>query len=221
MRKELGLSQDQLAERLGKTKGFVSGIENMRFGASMETLHEMAAIFGCSLDDLYSEVPEDGAPLGKTAARKGVKRQAGLDPERYVFVRKYDASAGLGSGRFNPDHVEISGTHAYRLDMILAKGWKPEALVVVKAEGDSMSPTINDGDVVLVNTEETGVVSGLLYAIEDPDHGVRVKRLRKLLDGRVRVESDNPDKRLHPDDYLTPDSQVRIIGRAVDRSGSL
>jgi phage repressor protein C with HTH and peptisase S24 domain len=222
MRKEIGLTQQQLADRIGVTKGTISAIENAKWGASTDTLQKLADVFGCSLDDLFSEYPEDASVGGKLPARRAVKQRTALDPARYVFVRKYDdVRGGLGSGKFNEDHVEVSGTHAYRLDMILAKGWRPEALVVIRAEGDSMTPTVNDGDVVLVNTDETAIVSGLLYAIEDPDNGVRIKRLRKMLDGRVRVESDNPDKRMHPDDYLTPDSRARVIGRAVDRSGAL
>lgn len=220
-RTDMELTQQALADMIGKTKGFISGIENEKWGASQDTLRELTVVFNCSLDDLFADPPTGGARVGKSLANKGVKRQAGLDPERYVFVRRYEAIGGLGAGRFNEQHVEVSGTHAYRLDMIRARGWRPEALAVIEAEGPSMEPTINDGDVVLVNMDESQIVSGKVYAIEDPGHGTRIKRLFKQIDGRVRVVSDNGDKRLYPDDYLTPDSGARIIGRAVDRSGSL
>lgn len=144
------------------------------------------------------------------------------DDGRYTYVRRYEAIGGLGRGRINGEHVEISGTHAYRTDWIYERGWTAEDLAVISAEGDSMSPTINDGDVVLVNMADTKIVSGQVYAIEDADQGTRIKRLFRQLDGRVRVVSDNPDKRLHPDDFLTPDtSGARIIGKVVHRSGSV
>lgn len=144
-----------------------------------------------------------------------------LPEGKYVFVPRYAASGGLGMGRVNEQHVEISGTHAYRRDWIVRNGWRPEGLAVIDAEGPSMEPTINDGDVVLVNTDQCTIVSGDIYAIEDADHGTRIKRLFKQLDGRIRVVSDNPDKRLYPDDYLTPETGARIIGRVVHRSGAL
>lgn len=140
---------------------------------------------------------------------------------KYIYVARYDAIAGLGPGRLNEPHVEVSGTHAYRREFVEKHGWKPEQLAVIEAEGPSMAPTINDGDVVLVNLAETRVKSGEVYAIEDPDQGTRIKRLHRTLDGRIRVASDNDDKRLYPDDYLTPDTGARIIGRVVHRSGAV
>lgn len=142
-------------------------------------------------------------------------------PDKYVFVPRYEATGGLGPGRMNPQHVEVSGTHAYRRDWIIKNGWRPEGLAVFEAEGPSMEPTINNGDVVLVNLDDTKIKSGDIYAIEDADQGTRIKRLFKQLDGRVRVVSDNPDKRLYPDDYLTPDTGARVIGKVVHRSGSV
>lgn len=142
-------------------------------------------------------------------------------PEKYVYISRYRATGGLGTGRLNEQHVEVSGTHAYRRDWILKNGWRPEGLAVFEAEGPSMEPTINDGDVVLVNIDETKIKSGEVYAIEDADQGTRIKRLFRQLDGRVRVVSDNPDKRLYPDDFLTPDTGARVIGKVVHRSGSV
>lgn len=137
----------------------------------------------------------------------------------YVYVPRYQATGGLGRGHHNDQHVEISGTHAYRREWIDENGWNPKALAVINARGPSMSDTINDGDLVLVNLEETTVTSGSVYVIEDAVHGARIKRLHHTLDGRIRVESDNPDKKVYPDDYLTPDSGARVIGRVVHRSG--
>jgi phage repressor protein C with HTH and peptisase S24 domain len=144
-----------------------------------------------------------------------------LPDNKYYFVSRYEAIGGLGAGRHNEQHVEISGTHAYRRDWILKNGWRPETLAVIDAEGPSMAPTVNDGDVVLINTDDVKIKSGEIYAIEDRDQGTRIKRLFRQLDGRVRVVSDNPDKRLYPDDYLTPDTGARIVGRVVHRSGSI
>jgi phage repressor protein C with HTH and peptisase S24 domain len=160
--------------------------------------------------------------LGTTAQELDWTSTAGhfvAEEPRYVYIQRLDAIGGLGKGRHN-EHVEVSGSHAYRSDWVMKNGWDPSQLAVISGEGDSMSPTINHGDVVLINLADTKLKSGDVYAIEDAD-GTRIKRLFKQLDGRVRVVSDNPDKRLHPDDYLTPDTGAHLVGKVVYRSGAV
>lgn len=173
---------------------------------------------------------DDWIKLGQVLGVSPAELQFGADSAaatpsfedgKYVYIPKYQAIGGLGRGRHNEQHVEISGTHAYRRDWILKNGWRPEGLAVFDAEGPSMEPTINDGDVVLANLDDTKIKSGEVYVIEDADQGTRIKRLFKQLDGRIRVVSDNPDKRLYPDDYLTPETGARVIGRVVHRSGAV
>lgn len=117
-------------------------------------------------------------------------------------------------------HEEISGTHAYRRDWLEKNKLLPAMLVVVDGTGDSMYPTIQDGDAVLVNTAERKLINGKVFAFVTED-GTRIKRLFKQLDGRVRVVSDNPDKTLFPDEYLTPGMNVNIVGLVVHRSGGV
>jgi phage repressor protein C with HTH and peptisase S24 domain len=88
----------------------------------------------------------------------------------------------------------------------------------VKVTGDSMRPTIFDGDVALVNTAERKITNGKVFAFI-VDGEARVKRLFKQFDGRIRVVSDNPDKLQFPDEFLTPDHMPEMVGRVVDRSG--
>ena len=113
---------------------------------------------------------------------------------------------------------EVGGRHAFRKDWIIKKGFNPTLLRVLDVEGDSMSPYINDGDVVLVNTDDKRIINQEVYAIRVQDE-LMVKRLFKQMDGRVRVISDNPDKNSYPDDWLTPDSGAEILGKVVHRAG--
>lgn len=140
--------------------------------------------------------------------------------ESYVFIPVYSVIASLGRGKINEDeHVQVAGTHAFRREWIEKKGFDPKHLAVIEGEGDSMEPTISEGDTLLVDLRQTKIMSGRVYAIADAEDHTRVKRLLKSLDGRIIVRSDNPDKRLYPDEYLTPDSNARVIGMVVHRSG--
>lgn len=151
-------------------------------------------------------------------------REAPAPADRYVMVPAYASLVGLGPGRFNEQHLEVAGEYAYSASWIRAQGWRPEDLGVTFGEGESMEDTIHHGDRLLVHFAENDpkrIVSGKIYAIEDANNGTRVKRLIRLLDGRLLVRSDNNRTGRYPDEYLTPESGARIIGRVVDRSGPL
>lgn len=143
-----------------------------------------------------------------------------LDTTKYALIPRYDVLVGAGEPPHNGEHEEISGRHAFRRDWLERKGLAPGRCAVIEAVGESMMPTINDGDVLLVNLDAKRVSNGDAYAFRTED-GPRVKRLFKQLDGRVRVVSDNPDKLKYPDEFLTPGMEAEIIGQVVHRSGGV
>ncbi|CUI02642.1 hypothetical protein BN2497_61 [Janthinobacterium sp. CG23_2] len=71
----------------------------------------------------------------------------------------------------------------------------------------------------MVNTEETNIVDGRLYAIRYSDE-LRVKYLSRRLDGTLILRSVNPD---YKDEEVPADlanEHISIIGRVRDRSGT-
>jgi len=81
------------------------------------------------------------------------------------------------------------------------------------AKGDSMEPTIRDGDVLLVDTSIDRVRDNALYIIVF-EGLVFVKRIHIKLSGAVLLISDN-DR--YPAEEITPDAAVRlhVAGRVV------
>lgn len=55
---EAGLTQNELAELLGKNRVTVSNWETGKVAPSIKALREIAELFGCSIADLFAE----GAP---------------------------------------------------------------------------------------------------------------------------------------------------------------
>lgn len=99
-------------------------------------------------------------------------------------------------------------------------------LIAVDVTGDSMTPTLSDGDTLLVDTRVQSVISGSIYAIRAEDE-VLVKRLNRHVDGNIEVTSDNPRfkpqlieaetaRRLWADG----EAPLKIIGRVLWRMGS-
>lgn len=99
-------------------------------------------------------------------------------------------------------------------------GLKPENAFAIYADGDSMAEFIVDGDIVIFDKSKTTPISGQIFAIEHPD-GLRIKVLRRSIDGSWILESKNPDKRGFPDEVI-PASQadlLKIHGQFVYRQG--
>lgn len=88
-------------------------------------------------------------------------------------------------------------------------------LIIVDVKGDSMMPSINDGDVIVVDTTVCEVDrSGAVYLILQSDKGLRVKRLERHAAGPIMIVSENP--RYFPEMVMGSFSQlVTILGRVL------
>ena len=72
-----GLTQNQVAESLGVTPGYISNVENNRTAMSLRILTYYARLVGCSLDSLVGELEPE---YSETA----------LDRELYQAIIKLD-----------------------------------------------------------------------------------------------------------------------------------
>jgi hypothetical protein len=96
-------------------------------------------------------------------------------------------------------------------------GGKPARLGLYEITGDDMSPSLNRGDIAVINLEETDVArTPGVYCFWD-GHGVLVKRLAKTpgASNAIRIQSDNAQ---YPAETIDA-AEVQVIGRVVFRSG--
>ena len=101
---------------------------------------------------------------------------------------------------------------------MLAKGiTSSEGLVCWTVEDAGCEPTIQKDDLVLLDTNQTTPVDGLLYAVVFASQ-LRIKRLSRSFDGGIVASSDDPR---FPKETIGPDqlASLKIIGRVVYRSG--
>lgn len=158
---------------------------------------------------------------GKVAVGKRVRKVTAQEPaSRYAMIPHYNVAGGLGAARINEHHIEIEADFPVPMSLIQRNGWRLDALQVIWTKGDSMEPNIRDGDPVVVNTDMKAIESGSVYAFVDADGGLSVKRLHRERDGRTRVASDNYNKLVYPDTFISIDDRVEIIGKVVHRSGA-
>jgi phage repressor protein C with HTH and peptisase S24 domain len=90
---------------------------------------------------------------------------------------------------------------------------RPADLSIVRVEGDSMAPTLNAGDDILVDLGDAGErLRDGIYVLRIDD-AVVVKRLALNPTGRrVTVQSDNPAYPDWPDCNL---DDIKVIGRVI------
>ena len=138
----------------------------------------------------------------------------------YVMIDQYDVVGSCGSGALIGD-VTVKGGLAFKRDWINAMNVDSKNLATIYAQGDSMSPTIEDGQVLLVDKSAIQPQSTKIYII-CIDGQLYIKRLVNLYDKWV-MRSDNPDKSSYPDIEISADtmSEVDVQGRIVWQAGML
>ena len=89
MRLQLGLTQEELADRCELTKGYISQLENDLNSPSIATLTDILAALGSNLAEFFREETEEkvGRPFTVRTVYSG-RRSCGL----YAFFRLGDVS---------------------------------------------------------------------------------------------------------------------------------
>lgn len=132
--------------------------------------------------------------------------------DQVIPVPYYNVSASMGGGVTN--HSErVKEYWPFSHTWLARMGLAEHDLAVIDARGDSMTPTINDGDQLLVDLSRRDLAGDGIYALRI-DGELFAKRLRRRIDRAVEVISDNPN---YKPELLTPDSglESEIVGKVV------
>lgn len=138
------------------------------------------------------------------------------DFSEYAFIPRVLARPAAGGGSLETSG-EIEDCLAFRRKWIRRKtSTRPERLRVMAVAGDSMSPTIEDGDIVLVDEGCQGeeLQDGRVYVVRKNEE-IYVKRYHKGV-GCLLFMGDNRDKpfldvRVEPGE----EDGFKVIGRAL------
>lgn len=135
------------------------------------------------------------------------------DPD-YSEIPLYDVEASAGGGSLF-DNEPILSYLKFRNDWMIREGVSQKDLVAIRVTGDSMDSTLADGDTVLIDRSRTRPDGVFAVRIGD---GLRIKRLQQLVDGSLRVSSDND---VYADETIPKENleQVEIIGFCHWRGG--
>ncbi|WP_458701364.1 S24 family peptidase [Sulfurospirillum sp. 1307] len=76
--------------------------------------------------------------------------------------------------------------------------------------GDSMEPTLNDGDIVFIDTSSKNINRNGVYIVTTP-MGLFIKRLQLRADGKVALVSDNS---IYTDEIVNSED-IEVLGKVV------
>jgi hypothetical protein len=157
------------------------------------------------------------AYLGVSEAMLGGPVQRVATPARargpgMILVPKLAIGASAGAGA-SVDGEAVEGEVAFDPKWLRDLGADPRALSIIRVEGDSMAPTLDDGDDILVDGGDAAArLRDGIYVLR-MDDVLMVKRVARAPgQGRISVISDNPHYRSWDD---LPMASVQLVGRVV------
>lgn len=133
------------------------------------------------------------------------------DPD-YPAIHRVSITAKAGVTGYAVDYIDEERPPIFfRRDWYDSNGYKPEKLIAMRVTGESMLPTLNPGDLIVVNTEQKQPKQGIAFLVSYEGEVV-VKRLVKD-DGQWWLTSDNQDQRRYP--RVKCNGETEIIGEVI------
>ncbi|HVA81514.1 MAG TPA: Cro/CI family transcriptional regulator [Candidatus Binataceae bacterium] len=193
--------------------------------AKFGSVAALARAIGVSNNAIYKWLQGDGQPnlsnlIGLSgAARVSIEWLATgrgpadsartLSPE-YTLMPRFDARrhararAGLRSD-------QIVDSLAFKSEWVRTRlHAEPRNLILFEIAGDSMAPTLNETDLVLVDLGEPRFRRDAIYVLRHADE-LAVRRVQRRPDGRFIIKSDNPAYQ----PVIAAGESIAIIGSVI------
>lgn len=189
-----------LSKMLGKNPAYIQ--QYIRRGSPKkldeEDRRRLAEFYGVDERLLGAPAARDFQPTGRESA------------DGLLRIRQLQIGASAGPGSLADD--EYAQSMGFAPQWLRRLGSDPAKLSLIVVDGDSMEPTLGDGDDIMVDhSAATGPLRDGIYVLR-MDDVLLVKRLAMGPSGKLSIRSDNPQYPAWED--ISADS-VNIIGRVV------
>ena len=199
----LGMSPSQLSQWKSASKHSDTGKPRRMSSDSARYIEEK-----CGKPSGWMDTEENLFPQNVKKVLIAEPENPGLLPIKMVKLR---LSAGISGFAF--DQQIEDGYPIYRpKSWFEKKGFIPEKLIAVKIKGQSMEPLLSEGNLVVINTADTKLQDGEVYAVNYEGEAVVKRMVRDI--GQWWLSSDNPDQRKYHRKVCQGDACV-VIGRIV------
>lgn len=207
--REPAWTQKALSDATGISQNALSNYENNKRMPKVEFVPKLCAALGVSSEWLLNGKgemrPDSGTKHPDSAPATAIfpvvyEAQDGEDLLNVPLVAAR-LSAGTGSLQVDSD---VETYFAFSSAFLHRKG-NPQRMVVMRVEGDSMSPEIRDGDMVLIDQSKTEIRLGRIFAVGFED-SIYLKRIDKE-PGKLLLKSVNPAYK---------PIEIRLVGQEAD-----
>jgi phage repressor protein C with HTH and peptisase S24 domain len=197
-------SRDDFAATFGVNRNTIQGYEIYGKNPKTDFILDVCEKFNIHTDWLL---------LGIGPKYRGEQQQSTGQEQSssyFDYVPMVEAKLSAGGGAF-VESEGVQGYYAFRKDWLRRVASSTKDLVLMRVIGDSMSPTIQERDTVMVDTGRRDISEGKVYAIRY-DHTIMIKRLTFRPEDKIRVISDNKSE-YEPYEVKTAD--LHIIGQVI------
>ncbi|MDH5560197.1 MAG: helix-turn-helix transcriptional regulator [Deltaproteobacteria bacterium] len=206
---EYNLTQNAIAELIGIKGASLSGLKSGKSSQpSRSTVLAFQQKFGVNPAWLNTG---EGDPFEPNFDRETVLDSQISD--QFTYIPYFDLSAEAGGGRLIEDE-SVKKYLAFRTDWIKSSlRVSPKDLALMDVQGNSMEPTLQNRDLMLIDCSQVNILNGKVYTFRRGE-SLLVKRLEILVNGDIVIKSDNPEyeKTIVKPDYF---NEIEIIGRVV------
>lgn len=206
---------DRLIRERGSTYGAVSALlrknpayiqQYIKRGTPRKIDEEdrrtLARFFG--VDEQLLGGPEEGPPVRRTAMRPR--------NNPIVLVPRLSLGASAGAGTLDEDEA-AADAFGFNERWLRDLGGRPDSLSIIRVDGESMAPTLDHGDDIMVDRSDgAGRLRDGIYVLRLDDM-LMVKRVATTLRrGCFSIRSDNP---AYPSWEDIDPATVAIVGRVI------
>ncbi|PEQ13350.1 transcriptional regulator [Novosphingobium sp. PC22D] len=199
-----GVSLAQLSRLIGKNPSYLQQFVRKRSPRKLEETDRatLARYFGVAETEL-------GAPK-----ENSYDQPSSAPDDEWIEVPRLDLGASAGPGALSSAEARFDGFRFSRR-WLRGQGLEAARLSAIAVTGDSMEPTLRDGDEILVDTRPRPLRDGI--HVVRLDDMLLVKRVEVGRPGRIALLSDNAAYR--PIDCDA--AELAVIGRVVWKSGRI
>lgn len=207
LRKERGLTLNELAARIESDVGNLSRLERGIQGYSDVMLNKLAEALAVPVAAFFVDKAVDDLP-GSMRVRVAEDGDGEFVQIPMVTLR---LQAGMTGFQTEPDRRD-GGTVGMRTSWIQRSGYHPGSLIAIRVKGASMEPSLYEDDIVVINTSDKKPVDGVVFAVNYEGEAVVKRMVRDA--GMWWLASDNPDQKKYGRKSCRGD-ECLIIGRVV------
>lgn len=173
----------------------------------------LAQFFGVAEGELSAGLRDETVVTGQGVVRSQPSVLRAVLAE-WADIPRLPLGASAGPGAHTAEEIP-SGRLRFSNRWLKEQGLEPVMLSVIEVEGDSMEPTLRDGDEILVDRTPRPTRAGIhVIRLDDV---LLVKRLESGPGGTLRIISDNA---AYPR-MERPAQDVDVLGRVVWKGGRL